>query len=112
MTREAQIGSVTKILIDNNVFVNIDDGGSYDPKQVSELAELIVDVAEKELLAAQKLAIFHDSIRRNVTGHLRWALDTMEMFKHRMPNDETLATACHAATVACGMSERLTDANS
>ena len=65
---------------------------------------------DKELLKAKQLALTHDSVRKRVTKHLRWALDTLEMFKARLPNDRGLAITCNEASVACRTSERLTDA--
>lgn len=63
---------------------------------------------EKELMAAQKLALFHDKIRRDVTASLRWALDTFELFKERIPKDPALAEQCHRAMRNLRTSENLT----
>ena len=64
--------------------------------------------SEKELNSAMRLALTHDRIRKEVTRHLRWALDTFEKFKERMPSDPSMAEAFDAARSSLKYSEHLT----
>lgn len=67
--------------------------------------------SQREFDKAMRLALLHDKLRKEVTESLRWALDTFEKFKERMPRDATLAAACHKAQLALRASERLTEGN-
>lgn len=64
---------------------------------------------QRDLDRAQRTACLHDAIRKNVTADLRWALDTFETLKERMPKDEVLAKRCASAWANLRTSERLTN---
>lgn len=65
---------------------------------------------ELEMVQAWRLALFHDNMRENVTKSLRWALDTLDLYKDRLPKDEVLARAFDQARKNLATSEAVTAA--